>query len=375
MKKIKFEIDHMDPLGQGVSKTSDQVAFVEKTLPGEIGSVLPLKTKKKGRLIFSKLESIEDLDHVSPQRVEAECPHFSTCPGCHYLHTDYKYEIELKTTTVNRLFSYVKQMESSPSFISAPERFHYRNRIQLHYNKEQNKIGFIDSLNTDLIEIPSCQVINSNLSIKIKELYQDNNWQLLVKNESNTGHMEIYDRDGDVQVHVNKPYAFGGFTQVNEAMNKKMITHLHSEVRKYVQKGTTLLDLFGGAGNLSRDLIEFPTLVIDGFPPTEKNFLPHQSFEEINLYHRDALDKISKRVPKSEKLSIILDPPRSGLKNIQELVEKLNPDFIFMINCEVSSAIRDIKSLESEFTIKDVTILDLFPGTRHFETVSTLCFC
>ena len=95
----------------------------------------------------------------------------------------------------------------------------------------------------------------------------------------------------------------------------------------------------------------------------------------IRAGDKDALEKLKNKLPKSMGPAIILDPPRSGLKNIQELVEKLNPSYIFMINCEVSSAIRDIKSLKTEFKILDVTILDLFPGTRHFETVSTLCFC
>jgi len=375
MKKIKFEIDHVDPLGQGISKNADQVAFIEKTLPGEVGSVLPLKTKKKGRLIFSRLNSPDDLSKASPLRIEATCPHFSNCSGCHFLHTSYENEINLKTQIATRLFSYVKQMESTPTVISAPERFHYRNRIQLHYNRTLNKLGFIDSFNGQILEVPSCQVINSNLSKKLSELYQDNHWHLLVKNAPDSGHMEIYDRDGEVQVHINRPYAFGGFTQVNEVMNQKMITHLHNEVRSYVKEGTTLLDLFGGAGNLSKDLSEYPTLVVDGYPPADMNFSPHQKFEEINLYHQDAIDKLVSKVPPSDGLAIILDPPRSGLKNIQELVEKLKPNYIFMINCEVSSAIRDIKSLKGEFTIKDVTVLDLFPGTRHFETVSTLCFC
>ncbi|OUR96168.1 hypothetical protein A9Q84_07345 [Halobacteriovorax marinus] len=375
MKKIEFKIDHIDPLGQGISKNADQVAFIEKTLPGESGNAKAFKTKKKGRLIFSRLTSTDDLTEVSPLRIEATCPHFANCSGCHYLHTSYENEIELKSEIATRLFSYVSQMETAPKIVAAPERFYYRNRIQLHYNKVQGKLGFIDSLNGTIEEIPSCKVINSKLSLKLAELYKDNHWLLLVKDSPESGHIEIYERDGVVEVHTNQRYAFGGFTQVNEVMNQKMITHLHSEVRKYIKPGTTLLDLFGGAGNLSKDLSEYPTLVIDGFSPEKMNLATHQEFEEINLYGKGAIDEISQKVSPNQELAIILDPPRSGLKNIQELVEKLKPKYIFMINCEVSSAIRDIKSLKLDFKIKDVTILDLFPGTRHFETVSTLCFC
>eukprot|EP00914_Ancora_sagittata_P001027 GHVO01002683.1.p1 GENE.GHVO01002683.1~~GHVO01002683.1.p1 ORF type:complete len:181 (-),score=3.07 GHVO01002683.1:50-526(-) len=158
-------------------------------------------------------------------------------------------------------------------------------------------------------------------------------------------------------------------------MNDKMKSHLHQEVRKYVPTGHLLLDLFGGGGNLSKELEEYETLVIDGFPPTSASFGKHQEFREINLYSKDAISKIKKEVAQVKDLSIILDPPRSGMKNLQELIEKLNPKYIFMINCEASSAIRDLKSLNLNFEILNATIFDLFPGTRHFETFTTIRVC
>ena len=372
MKKVEFTIDHIDPLGQGISKTEEQVCFIEKTLPGESGTIIPIKSKKKGRLIFSRV-AIEDLSVESKLRIKAECKHFAECSGCHFLHTDYENEVEIKRQTATRMFERFDQLNTQVKLSKAPNRFHYRNRIQLHYDKELQKLGLIDSLNSEIREITDCMVINSSVSTSVKELYEDNHWEKLVKLEPTRGHIEIYELNSKVQLTINKRYAEGGFTQVNEVMNNKMLEHLEEQVRSNTTEKVLLLDLFGGAGNLSRGLAEYETLVVDGFPPSEPDFLPHQTFKEINLYHKDAIDKIQS-LSSGRDVAIILDPPRSGLKNIDELVSKLNPKYIFMINCEASSATRDLKSISKEFQINDLTIFDLFPGTRHFETFTTLRF-
>ena len=375
MKKIKFKIDHIDPLGQGVSKTEDQVCFIEKVLPGEEGTVDAIKSKKKGRLIFSTLDSTTVLSEASSKRIESECIHFNECSGCHFLHTSYENEIEIKETTVKRMFSYIEQMKVTPSVICAADRFKYRNRIQLHYNNETGELGFVDALRSKIVRVDSCKVVKSSISSKLKELYQDNSWMKLTKHEKPKGHIEIYEQNREVSVHINKSYAHGGFSQVNEEMNEKMKKHLHSEVRKYVKENTALLDLFGGGGNLTAELAEYKTLVVDGFPPKDRDLKEHQSFKQIDLYEKDALIKLKAERKKFSRMAIILDPPRSGMKNIQELIDLVKPEYIFMINCEASSAIRDIKSISSSFEIIDTTIFDLFPGTRHFETFTTIRVC
>jgi 23S rRNA (uracil1939-C5)-methyltransferase len=372
MEKIKFKIDHIDPLGQGVSKREEQVAFIEKTLPGEEGVVKAIKSKKKGRLIFSRLDSTPLLSKESPDRVEPDCPHFNECSGCHFLHTSYENEIKFKEITTERLFSNFSQLKAKPQVICATKRFGYRNRIQLHYDNESEELGFVDPLNHKIVKVQECKVANENVATKLKELYQNKSWKSITKNQPKKGHIEIYEIDKEIKVHVNEHYAKGGFSQVNEDMNQKLKNHLHGQVRANINSSTYLLDLFGGGGNLSKELTEYEILVVDGFPPDSPEFKDHQTFEKINMYSRDAIQKLSKKVDDRKDIAIILDPPRSGMKNLYELLEAIRPSYLFMINCEVSSAIRDLKGLKCDFEIVDVSIFDLFPGTRHFETYTTI---
>ncbi len=42
-----FLIENIDPLGQGVSKTNNEIFFIKKTLPGESG-IAEITSQKKG---------------------------------------------------------------------------------------------------------------------------------------------------------------------------------------------------------------------------------------------------------------------------------------------------------------------------------------
>ena len=66
---VEFEIDHIDPLGQGVSKKAENITFVAGTLPGETGTALVYKRAKGVQ--FARLQQ---LDIAADNRVEPECP-------------------------------------------------------------------------------------------------------------------------------------------------------------------------------------------------------------------------------------------------------------------------------------------------------------
>ncbi len=55
-RKVEFEIDHIDPLGQGVSKQGETITFVAGTLPGESGTATVYKRAKGVQ--FARLDSL-----------------------------------------------------------------------------------------------------------------------------------------------------------------------------------------------------------------------------------------------------------------------------------------------------------------------------
>lgn len=70
---------------------------------------------------------------------------------------------------------------------------------------------------------------------------------------------------------------------------------------------------------------------------------------------------------------VFVDPPRKGLDNttIQNLL-KVEPKKIIYISCNPATLVRDLKIFEEKYEIKDITPLDMFPWTKHIETVTLL---
>ena len=167
IKNIEFIIDHIDPLGQGVFKKGDDIFFIPKTLPNESATAQVLK-RKKG-VHFAKLST---LDNHSPNRIKPKCEHFDSCQGCHFLHTDYGSEIQFKEKSFKKMLSYLN-IEDIKINTTANNRLHYRNRVQLHYNLNAKKLGFIDGKSNSIVQIPKCLICNEKVSSKLKELYKD----------------------------------------------------------------------------------------------------------------------------------------------------------------------------------------------------------
>ena len=98
-RSVPFKITTVDSLGQGVSKETDKITFIPKTLPNETGTA-EIMAEKKG-VAFARPSSIEQ---KSPLRVQAPCPHFEVCPSCHFQHTTYEQELQFKEQAMEKLF-------------------------------------------------------------------------------------------------------------------------------------------------------------------------------------------------------------------------------------------------------------------------------
>ena len=66
---------------------------------------------------------------------------------------------------------------------------------------------------------------------------------------------------------------------------------------------------------------------------------------------------------------LIIDPPRSGLKNLHEFLNEFKPDGFIFIACEATSFARDTQNVLNQYDLISVDLFDLFPSTQHFETI------
>lgn len=374
--KIDFRIEHIDPLGQGVykSETTDspddkdrKITFIKKTLPGETGTA-DVYSEKKG-VRFARLIEVKE---PSAERQVPECVHYQQCNGCDYQHTSYERELVYKKQALARhLFKFPK---IDITVHGATRRLHYRNRIQLHYDKRKKLLGLLDE-QQQIVPVPNCLIIAPSIAFELRALYAENAWMHLLAKEPPQGHIELYAKENDkreghnVQLSINRPYANGGFTQVNFEMNEKLRSWVQKKADAIIPPKAMVYDLFGGNGNLTAKFRN-STLVVDKYRKAP-DANAHQKFYSLDLYDKTAIKSLI--ALKAQGIArpnwLIIDPPRSGMKNLIDFLAEFKPDGFIYIACQATSFTRDTAPVLKNYELESVELFDLFPSTQHFETI------
>lgn len=360
-KNIPYKIERLDRFFQGVSKLSDQVNFVHRTIPGEEGLSQIHHSKKK--VLFSTPLSIEK---ASKERIEPECEHFSLCGGCHCQHLPYEREVFYKLEQLK--WFYRNWDHPEPKVLKNASRFQYRNRIQLHYDREKKQLGFFSTQSNQIIPAPHCLLPIEPIQKEIEACYKDNTWlKKIPPGSPPSGHLEISWSKKQIHYNWNLDYAYLGFEQVNTELNLKLQLELQKLYDHYsLDHGNFfVLDLFGGEGNLSKALRLNPKCIID----LGKKEL--ENYQELDLFAQDSLE-IYKGYHHPKPELLIINPPRSGFKGLGNWTKELKPKFILYMSCDIATMCRDLQELEpNSFEIRELLLIDFFPSTYHFET---LCF-
>ena len=101
--------------------------FVPFVLPGERVEA-EIGQEKSGFVRGSVRQLIE----ISPDRMEARCPYFRQCGGCHYQHIRYERQLELKAAILRETFERIAKTElPSEIRLHASPPWNYRNRTRL----------------------------------------------------------------------------------------------------------------------------------------------------------------------------------------------------------------------------------------------------
>ena len=359
MKEISFHIDHLDPLGQGVCKKGKDIYFIGKTLPGEKGQAFVLK-KRKG--VYKA--HVHTIDSPSSKRISPRCPHYTECPACHFLHCSYEDEIAFKKKTLARYLKELSIAEKIIEIIPAFARDGYRNRVQFHYDTQKNKIGYLDVLHENIIEVPNCLLMSTSLKKHVDESLKKKRWSIDARKLGKMkGHVEYFQRGSKTLTSYNHPYSKGGFVQVNTPMNDVLKKNLYSHLWGNV------VELFAGDGGLTENYKEGEVCCIDFYSQEKKGNNP--LFLSLDLYRKHSLDDyLSLERPPSGIGSLLLNPPRSGFFYLRDWVERLNPKRVVYISCHPATMVRDLKNIKG--SVQAVYLIDFFPSTYHFETMAVI---
>ena len=168
------------------------------------------------------------------------------------------------------------------------------------------------------------------------------------------------------------------FYQVNEGIKNA----IYSDVRRLLAGRQTevLLDLFSGIGILSGALYSdaYDTVAVELLPSATADA---DRMKEANGLKRllnlcgdvnEVLPSLAKQF-QGKRVSVVVDPPRKGLDPavISSLLA-LAPNEILYISCDVATLARDVARLSGAYTPTYIQPYDMFPQTRHVETLVCL---
>ena len=166
------------------------------------------------------------------------------------------------------------------------------------------------------------------------------------------------------------------FTQVNWAVNQRLVQALLDGAE---QRGvSTFCDLYCGAGNFSLPLLArgMSGVGIEGSKlsiAAAKRASTEQGLTRVRFIAGDVKEALAK-LPRADSFDLVLlDPPRSGAREVLPELIRRAPRHIAYCACDPVTLARDLRTLcDSGYILSSVSGFDMFPQTHHFETLAWL---
>ena len=99
----------------------------------------------------------------------------------------------------------------------------------------------------------------------------------------------------------------------------------------------------------------------------------HNDIDNVEFYASDLFESNKEGVWLNKKYTkALIDPPRSGAKEILPRLAKMGINHLVYISCNPATLARDTKTLVHEcgYKLKAAGILDMFPQTKHVESIA-----
>lgn len=414
--------------GRGVGRDPEgKTVFVADSLPGE--RVRYRRTRRRRQHDEAKLEEVLV---AADERVEPRCPHFGLCGGCALQHLDPDAQVRFKEgqllAALERVGGVVPETVLPPVTGS---RWNYRRRARLGVKHVPGKggtlVGFRERGSPFVAVLEVCHVLVSEVgdrlvalqhlidSLSIRERLPqievaagDDATALVLRvldapsaddrerlaafgRETGlwfylqTGGLEtvaplsaeappLHYRLGEFDVDIR--FAPTDFVQIHGEINAGMVSQA---VRLLDPKpDERVLELFSGIGNLGLplarrarrvDAVEGEAdLVARAAANAERNGLGNIACHTADLF-QPAGDEPWLQGPVDK---LVLDPPRSGAREILPAAVRHAPRRIVYCSCHPATLARDAATLVQEhgYRLAAVGAVDMFPHTAHVEAMA-----
>ena len=423
-KKLTVTVTDLLPDGRGVCREDGIVLFVSAAAVGDVAEVEITRVDKR----YAEARIIR-LIAPSPHREEARCAVYGACGGCDLCHVTFEAELEAKARGVKNLLRKAG-LGNVPVNSTLTDGVHtaYRNKAVVYPAGE--KFGFMAKQSGFVVPTEQCSLLSPALaalcgkavrilnthgeSTAVRAVYArtgetggmvclvlKNGFSLsdvkysaeaLTKDPDvctaliNTGSVGegspvggeyrtlsgdgyVTDTLGGVTFRISAP----AFYQVNSGCTEL----LYSKVDEYagITSDDTVADLYCGVGTIGMYLARrHPDarfvgveIVPEAIADAKANAVAN-SLTNVEYFCGDA-GTFDRKVDVA-----IVDPPRKGLSRpMLNALLRLTPRRIVYVSCDPATMARDVAYLaENGYTADEVTPVNMFPRTRHVESVVCL---
>ena len=424
---VEAVIESMSLEGKGITHIDGKAVFVGGALPGE-------KVMFKYSAINRKFDEayVSEVLEASEDRVDPGCPHFQICGGCSMQHMAVENQIHHKQKAMLDALEHIGKVKPETVFepmVGEPWGYRRKARLGVRHVRKKDKVlvGFRERSGGFLADIDSCKVLHPSVGEKLVDFQKliiqmeaketipqievavgDEATALVFRhleplNEADQQLLIDFGKEHDFQIYLqpkgpttvhciwpenpglfyehpefDTKVAFGpqDFFQVNSSINRKMVPRA---VELLALDGSQkVLDLFCGLGNFTLPIaknaaevvgVEGDTVMVQRAKQTAlDNGVTNTSYFAFDL----TADVKGESWMKQQYDRILLDPPRSGAKEVIEQFGKLKAKRIVYVSCHPGTLARDADELVNKqgYRLIGAGVMDMFPHTAHVESIA-----
>lgn len=412
---MKVRIEKLVYGGDGLGHWKGRATFLPFVLPGELVTARVVRSNRK---VLHALPLA--LEESSAERIEARCPYFTRCGGCHYQHMEYERQVATKTAIWRETLRHIGKIDWSGPIVAHPSPpWAYRNRAQFQLVRAagQLRVGYYRAGSHALCRVETCPILSPKLetvlgalnraaangrvpdAVRQVEAFVDDRDEALLLSVAGPGltvsaealHQGFASelsglrsllaidtasptRDlagpGSLDYHVgehNYCVSHESFFQVNRFLVPEMV-----EAAMAGLAGEHALDLYAGVGLFTLPLAKRFGHVgaIESSAAACKDLRANTArFSGVEIFPAEVADFLSQQHDGMD--AVLLDPPRTGAGAavVQELL-RLRPGRIIYVSCDPATLARDLQPLVGAgFAIEAIHFFDIFPQTYHLETI------
>ena len=154
---------HLPPDEKGRGKA----VFIPFVLNGE--KIEAALIEQKPGFARARADSILE---PSPHRIQPGCPHFGHCGGCHYQHSSYEHQLEIKKEILRETLKRTAKLELAVGIQVHPSPpWNYRNRARLKVQTTPEfKAGYFKMASHELLPVEECPISSALINRGIAAL-------------------------------------------------------------------------------------------------------------------------------------------------------------------------------------------------------------